>query len=56
MALRADPQVAGAIRADAGNTGMRLDIALVRLPRAKVALNNDVRFGKAGIDIAMTEF
>jgi len=55
MALRADPEIGGAVGADARHAGMRLDIALMRLLGLEGALDDDIGVAETLMDIAMTE-
>ena len=55
MALGADPELALAVGADAGEAGMRLDIALVRRLGLEAALDDDVGLPEALLEIAMAE-
>ena len=56
VALGADPQLALAIGADIGNTGMGLDIALVGLLGLEGVLDDDIGLPEALLHIAMAEF
>ena len=53
MALRADPQVGGAVGADIRHAGMRLDIALVRLLGLEGAFDDEIGLPETLLDIAM---
>ena len=55
MALGAAPELALAVGADAGEAGMRLDIALMGRLGLEAALDDDVGLGEALLDIAMAE-
>ena len=55
VALGADPELALAVGADAGEAGMGLDIALVRRLGLEAALDDDVGFLEALLDVAMAE-
>src|SRR5205814_2164450 len=55
MALRADPEVGGAVGRDARHAGMRLDIALVRLLGLERALDDKGGMAETLMDIAMAK-
>ena len=56
MPLRRHPKITHPIRTEGRKTGMWLDIALVGLFSFVALLDDDIRFRKARIQIAMTEF
>ena len=53
MALGADPQLAGPVGIDACDTGVGLDIALVRLLGLEGAFDDDVGFLEARFDVTV---
>ena len=55
MALRAHPEVGGAVGAEIRHAGMRLDVALMRLLGLEGAFNDEIGLAETGVDIAVAE-
>ena len=56
MALARRPDLGLAVGFDAGDGGVRLDIGLVHRGSFEFLLDDEIGFGKAGVEIADLEF